>query len=70
MTEGIVIERKAPASQEPPSGVKGPGTADAPYDQGNAPETTTETQPGSEPPNAQEGAGTATSPYDGGNAPG
>ena len=67
MTEGIVIDRKT-GGEEPPSGVKGPGTVSAPYDQGNAPETTAIS--GSEPPNAQEGAGTATSPYDGGNPPG
>lgn len=57
-----------PKDQEPPSGVEGRGTADAPYDQGNQLETTT--QPGSEPPNSQQGAGTAESAYDGGNQPG
>jgi hypothetical protein len=47
MTEGILIERKT-GGEEPPPGVKVPGAADAPYDQGN-PGTT---QPGSEPQTA------------------
>jgi hypothetical protein len=62
------MSQTQPKDEEPPSDIKGAGTADEPYDQGNQPETTT--QPGSEPPNTQEGAGTAEKPYDGGNQPG
>jgi len=53
---------------EPPSGITGKGTAEQPYDQGNAPEMAAGS--GEEPPSGITGKGTLTEPYDAGNAPG
>ncbi|KIW64333.1 hypothetical protein PV04_09276 [Phialophora macrospora] len=57
----------AKSSEEPVSGVQGKGTADEPYDQGNAPEQIG-VQSGQEPLSGVQGKGTATEPYDQGNA--
>lgn len=59
-----------PTDQEPPSGVQGSGTANAPYDQGNTPEAASQSASENEPPNAKQGAGTADEAFDGGNQPG
>jgi hypothetical protein len=64
--------------QEPPSGVQGKGTAEEPYDQGNAPEqigsksstAATNGAVGEEPVSGVKGKGTADQPYDQGNAGG
>lgn len=64
---GSVQEPKA-VNEEPVSGVKGAGTADEPYDQGNQAEQTA--NPGTEPVSGKTGKGTADSPYDQGNQPG
>lgn len=55
-------------NEEPLSGVKGAGTADEPYDQGNQAEQTA--NPETEPVAGQRGKGTADEPYDQGNQPG
>lgn len=69
MSSSQQILSTQPPDQEAPSGIQGRGTADAPYDQGNAPETTPSTSE-TEPPNAKQGAGTAAEAFDGGNQPG
>lgn len=63
------------AGEEPPSGIQGKGTANQPYDQGNAPEQTpAETAgtegTGTEPLSGAQGKGTVDEPYDKGNVSG
>lgn len=55
------------SGEEPPSGVKGKGTINEPYDQGNAPAQATN---GEEPLSGVTGKGTADEPYDQGNKAG
>ena len=67
-------EQKKASGVEPPSGIEGKGTANEPYDQGNAPESVAGA--GSAPDQSQEpvsgaqGKGTVDEPYDQGNAGG
>lgn len=67
-------EQKAQSKVEPPSGIKGKGTVDEPYDQGNAPENIAENKStsaaGTEPVSGVQGKGTKDQPYDQGNAGG
>ena len=60
-------EQKSQSQVEPPSGIKGKGTIDEPFDQGNAPENIAE---GKEPVSGVQGKGTKDQPYDQGNAGG
>jgi hypothetical protein len=60
------------AGQEPVSGVTGSGSADKPFDQGNAAGSEQRTfqneTAGQEPVSGVKGAGTASKPFDQGNA--
>ena len=64
-------EQQRPA-EEPISGKTGTGTADEPYDQGNAGDDVQEQvqQSGEEPISGETGKGTVEVPFDQGNAPG
>ena len=78
--EGVASGSGSQSGQEPPSGVKGKGTATEPYDQGNAPEQiardAAQKNPvngapsGEEPVSGVKGKGTADEPYDQGNTGG
>ena len=61
--DAILGDSTKRSGTEPPSGIKGEGTSDKPYDQGNAPEATT-TQ---EPVSGKQGKGTINEPFDKGN---
>lgn len=84
--DSAAAEQKAAAAQsqsskaEPPSGIKGKGTVDEPYDQGNKPANISATAEAAaakaqsssskvEPPSGIKGKGTVDEPYDQGNAP-
>jgi hypothetical protein len=68
---GDSSEQKPTESKvEPPSGIKGAGTLNEPYDQGNAPENVGQVasgKAGQEPLSGAKGKGTVDEPYDRGN---
>ena len=67
-TTAVTGSTTSQSGTEPPSGIRGKGTVDEPYDQGNAPENVPKS--GEEPPSGIKGEGTIEKPYDQGNAPG
>ena len=62
--DAILGKSTAQSGTEPPSGITGEGTQDKPYDQGNAPTATTQSQ---EPVSGETGKGTINEPFDKGN---
>ena len=66
VSDAIKGSSKSESGSEPPSGITGQGTADKPYDQGNAPENASS----GEPVSGEQGKGTIDEPFDKGNTGG